>query len=133
MATKLTWLGHGTWAIETAGTKILLDPFLDDNPTAPIRSDDVQAIRQLILDQQFEGPGGLVRIDHATRHAVRAARIGRTTPDMEFETVWLSPDPIMPKPFPDSRGVNDWDDFESELFIGWKNHWRPNAPPRSTP
>ena len=97
------------------------------------RSDDVQAIRQLILDQQFEGPGGLVRIDHATRHAVRAARIGRTTPDMEFETVWLSPDPIMPKPFPDSRGVNDWDDFESELFIGWKNHWRPNAPPRSTP
>ncbi len=97
------------------------------------RSDDVQAIRQLILDQQFEGPGGLVRIDHATHHAVRAARIGRTTPDMEFETVWLSPDPIMPKPFPDSRGVNDWDDFESELFIGWKNHWRPNAPPRSTP
>ena len=96
-------------------------------------SDDVKAIRQLIVDQQFEGPGGLVCIDHATRHAVRAARIGRTTPDMEFETVWLSPDPIMPKPFPDSRGVTEWDDFESELFIGWKNHWRPNAPPRSTP
>jgi urea transport system substrate-binding protein len=96
-------------------------------------SDDVRAIRQLIVDQQFEGPGGLVRIDHATRHAVRGARIGRTTPDMEFETVWLSPDPILPKPFPDSRGVKDWDDFESELFIGWKNHWRPNAPPRSIP
>jgi urea transport system substrate-binding protein len=96
-------------------------------------SDDVKAIRQLIVDQQFEGPAGLVRIDHATHHAVRAARIGRTTPDMEFETVWLSPDPILPKPFPDSRGVKDWDDFESELFIGWKNHWRPNAPSRSTP
>ncbi len=94
---------------------------------------DVRAIREAIVDQQFDGPEGLVRIDPRTRHAVRRARIGRVTPDLEFETVWLSPEPILPKPFPDSRGEKDWDDFESELFIGWKNHWRPNAPPKSTP
>ncbi|MBX3440257.1 MAG: MBL fold metallo-hydrolase, partial [Planctomycetaceae bacterium] len=28
MATKITWLGHGTFEIQTAGMKLLIDPFL---------------------------------------------------------------------------------------------------------
>ena len=43
MSTTLTWLGHGAWSIETAGHTILLDPFLDDSPTAPVRAADVKA------------------------------------------------------------------------------------------
>ncbi|MEZ6073021.1 MAG: metal-dependent hydrolase [Pirellulales bacterium] len=34
MATELTWLGHGCWLIETGEYTILLDPFLDNSPTA---------------------------------------------------------------------------------------------------
>jgi len=42
MATELTWLGHGTWSIATGGFEVLLDPYLDDNPASPRRSDQVQ-------------------------------------------------------------------------------------------
>lgn len=41
MSTELTWLGHGTWLIKTGGKTILLDPFLDDNPAAPLKAADL--------------------------------------------------------------------------------------------
>ena len=43
MAIELTWLGHGTWLIETAGKRIVLDPFLDENPAAPVKAGEMQA------------------------------------------------------------------------------------------
>ena len=43
MAIKLTWLGHATWSVETAAGTILLDPFLNDNPSATIKSTDANA------------------------------------------------------------------------------------------
>ena len=32
---KLTWLGHATWIIESAGKHILIDPFVSGNPKTP--------------------------------------------------------------------------------------------------
>jgi len=43
MAAELTWLGHGTWEITTDGGRIVLDPFLDENPLAPKKADQVEA------------------------------------------------------------------------------------------
>ncbi|HEX4132590.1 MAG TPA: metal-dependent hydrolase [Pirellulales bacterium] len=43
MPTELTWLGHATWQLKTPQHTILIDPFLDDSPTAPIKSDKVAA------------------------------------------------------------------------------------------
>ncbi len=40
---KLTYFSHAAWMIETNGTTILIDPFLDDNPTSPVKSKDVKA------------------------------------------------------------------------------------------
>ena len=40
---KLTYFSHAAWMIETNGTAILIDPFLDDNPTSPVKSKDVKA------------------------------------------------------------------------------------------
>ena len=34
MTIEVTWLGHSTWWIETGEAKILLDPFIGDNPAA---------------------------------------------------------------------------------------------------
>lgn len=42
MSTRYTFLGHGTHMIETDGTKLLVDPFLNDNPQAPITADEVE-------------------------------------------------------------------------------------------
>jgi L-ascorbate metabolism protein UlaG (beta-lactamase superfamily) len=43
MATTITWFGHNSWSIETARATILLDPFLNDSPTSPVKADAVKA------------------------------------------------------------------------------------------
>lgn len=43
MTTTLTWLGHGTWLLHMDQYSILVDPFLDDSPAAPVKSNQVQA------------------------------------------------------------------------------------------
>jgi L-ascorbate metabolism protein UlaG (beta-lactamase superfamily) len=40
---KLTYFSHAAWKLETNGHIILIDPFLDDNPTSPVKSKDVSA------------------------------------------------------------------------------------------
>lgn len=54
MKVKLTWLGHGTWSIEADSTTLLLDPFLDEQPTAPVKSADVTADYILISHGHFD-------------------------------------------------------------------------------
>lgn len=43
MPVKLTWYGHASWLLETAGQKVLIDPFLEQNPASPVKSDQVDA------------------------------------------------------------------------------------------
>lgn len=43
MPTQLTWLGHATWQLKTEKHTLLIDPFLDDNPAATVKSKDVSA------------------------------------------------------------------------------------------
>ncbi len=39
---KVTYLGHSTFLIETASHRLLIDPFLTDNPAASMKADDVK-------------------------------------------------------------------------------------------
>ena len=41
---KLTWHGHACFEYETREGKILIDPFLSNNPKADIGPDDVEGI-----------------------------------------------------------------------------------------
>ncbi len=66
MAAELTWLGHGSWKIAVADTTILLDPFLDDSPTAPVKADDVEADAILISHGHFDHVADLVKIAKRT-------------------------------------------------------------------
>ncbi|TWT53187.1 metal-dependent hydrolase [Rubripirellula amarantea] len=38
--TKLTWLSHASWLIETGDHRVLLDPFFTDNPAAKVSEVD---------------------------------------------------------------------------------------------
>jgi len=38
---KITWLGHAAFKIEIAGKTVLVDPWLDGNPTSPVKASDV--------------------------------------------------------------------------------------------
>ena len=43
MATRICWLGHAALHIETDGQHLLIDPFLNGNPTAAIKPEQAQA------------------------------------------------------------------------------------------
>jgi L-ascorbate metabolism protein UlaG (beta-lactamase superfamily) len=69
MTSSLTWLGHATWMLETCGIKVLIDPFLDGNPSAKQSAVDLSADFVLIT----HGHG-----DHIADAAPIASRTGAT-------------------------------------------------------
>ena len=81
MSTRLTWLGHGTWLIEAADKKILLDPFLNDQPTAPCKADEVEADFVLISHGHF---------DHVADAASIANRCGATVVGIYEIATWFA-------------------------------------------
>jgi len=38
---KITWFGHAAFKIEIAGSIVLIDPWLDGNPTSPIKASEI--------------------------------------------------------------------------------------------
>jgi L-ascorbate metabolism protein UlaG (beta-lactamase superfamily) len=81
MATELTWLGHGCWAISTGGKQVLVDPFLDDSPSAPVKAADVRADYILVSHGHF---------DHVADAAKIAQRTGATVISNFEICQWLS-------------------------------------------
>ncbi len=43
MPIKITWYSHACFLIETDKAKLLVDPFMTDNPLCPVKADAVQA------------------------------------------------------------------------------------------
>jgi L-ascorbate metabolism protein UlaG (beta-lactamase superfamily) len=66
MSTTITWLGHNAWSIDTAGAAILLDPFLNDSPTAPVKADGVKADCILLSHWHGDHLGDTVSIAQQT-------------------------------------------------------------------
>ncbi len=81
MSIELTWLGHGCWLLATGKHTIIVDPFLDDSPTAPIKSADVKADFILITHGHFDHVADVVKI---------AKRTGATTISNFEISQWLS-------------------------------------------
>lgn len=69
MSVKITWLGHSTFALEADGHRLLIDPYLNDSPTAPINSDEAEADFILLTHGHF---------DHVTDAPAIAKRTGAT-------------------------------------------------------
>jgi L-ascorbate metabolism protein UlaG (beta-lactamase superfamily) len=69
MATTLRWLGHGCWLVNSGGKSILIDPFLNDSPSAPIKADAVKPDYVLVSHGHF---------DHVADAAAVANRTGAT-------------------------------------------------------
>ncbi|HZW03816.1 MAG TPA: metal-dependent hydrolase [Anaerolineaceae bacterium] len=72
MATKLTWYGHAVLQLETDGTTILVDPFLTDNPAAPIQPDQVAPDYILVSHGHGDHLGDTVGIAQRTGATVIA-------------------------------------------------------------
>ncbi len=66
MATKLTWLGHSAFLIETEKHTLLIDPFLTGNPLASISADEAQADYILVTHGHGDHLGDTVAIAKRT-------------------------------------------------------------------
>ena len=70
MTTKLTWYGHAALGLETDGHKIIVDPFLSENPSATISPDAVEAEFILISHGHGDHVGDSVEIAQRTKALV---------------------------------------------------------------
>lgn len=66
MTTRIRWLGHAAMALETAGFKILIDPFFTGNPRAAITADQAQADFILISHGHGDHVGDAIAIAQRT-------------------------------------------------------------------
>ncbi len=62
MSSKITWYGHGALGLETGGYKLLVDPFLSDNPVSSASPEQVQADYILLSHGHSDHVGDTVEI-----------------------------------------------------------------------
>ena len=54
MPIKTTWLGHSCFLLESESHRLLVDPFLNDSATAPVKADTVEADFILLTHGHFD-------------------------------------------------------------------------------
>jgi L-ascorbate metabolism protein UlaG (beta-lactamase superfamily) len=62
MSTSVRWLGHACLLIESDGQRVLIDPFLTDNPKAAAKADEVPADTILVSHGHGDHLGDTVAI-----------------------------------------------------------------------
>lgn len=72
MSTNITWLGHNCWSLEAAGRFVLVDPFLNDSPTSPVKATEVKADYILLSHGHGDHLGDTVAIAKRTGATVLA-------------------------------------------------------------
>src|SRR5262245_48174916 len=77
----VTWLGHASWLLQHDTTRVLIDPFLDNNPASPVKAADVSADYVLVT----HGHG-----DHMEDAATIANRCNATLISNYEITTWFS-------------------------------------------
>jgi len=66
MSFELTWIGHATLALETDGYKLLIDPFIRNNPVAKADADTIEADYILVTHGHGDHIGDSVEIAKRT-------------------------------------------------------------------
>lgn len=80
-STELTWLGHASWLLKINGKRLLIDPFLNDSPTAPRKASEVDADYILVSHGHF---------DHVADAAAIANRCQATILSNYEITTWFA-------------------------------------------
>lgn len=72
MAIEVTWLGHATWSVVAGNHRLLVDPYLDDNPVAAKKADEVEADFIFVTHGHFDHMNDAVKIAKRTDATVVA-------------------------------------------------------------
>lgn len=96
---EAAYLGVNLWAQAVA----------DSGSTEPAR------IREALRNQKFDAPEGPVHIDPDNQHTWKTVRVGRVLQNGQFEVIYSSENPVQPRPYPDTRLPDQWNEFISSL------------------
>lgn len=66
MSHCITWYGHSCFLLASHGRRLLVDPFLDDNPAAPVKAAAVEADVILLTHAHFDHVADAVAIAKRT-------------------------------------------------------------------
>lgn len=66
MSTKFTWYGHGSMGIETGAYRLMIDPFLTDNPACTICVEDARADYILLSHGHGDHLGDTLKVAERT-------------------------------------------------------------------
>ena len=59
MPNTLQWLGHSSWQLTTSrGAVLLIDPWLSQNPTAPMKIEDLPAAAYVLVTHDHSDHAG---------------------------------------------------------------------------
>ena len=72
MSINVTWYSHACFLLETDQAKLLTDPFITDNPLAPVKADDIQTDYILVSHGHGDHVGDAVPIAKRTNATVIA-------------------------------------------------------------
>ncbi len=72
MSTKITWLGHSAFAMQTGKHHLVIDPFVDDSPSAPLSAADLKCDFLLLTHGHFDHVADAVALAQRTGAVVVA-------------------------------------------------------------
>ena len=67
---KLTYFSHSAWKIESGSHTILIDPFLNDNPTSPVKANEIKADFIIITHGHGDHIGDSIEIAKANNATI---------------------------------------------------------------
>ncbi|MDQ6951003.1 MAG: urea ABC transporter substrate-binding protein [Mariprofundales bacterium] len=92
-------------------------------------SSSIEQVLPMLKHQTFQAPEGLVSIDADNNHLWKRLRIGRIK-GQKLTTIYRSPQPIPPQPWPDLISQSEADAMLQSLWQRWHGHW--SAPTTAT-
>ena len=126
MAIDLTWYGHACWSIKTGKHILLIDPYVDDAPHSPVKSEDLEADFILVTHGHFDHVGDTVKIAKRTGAQVIA----------NFEIIeWFTKQGIAEKQTQAMNTGGNWDApfGRAKLTIAHHSSTLPDGTPGGNP
>ncbi|MEE8179407.1 MAG: urea ABC transporter substrate-binding protein [Nitrosopumilaceae archaeon] len=86
-------------------------------------SEDPSLVRQSLKGMTYSAPEGAIGIDPETNHLAKSFRIAEVLENGQIKIVYSSDGYILPQPFPESRSIDEWNEYLLGLYEGWNQNW----------
>jgi len=122
--------------LSTFETRLLQDTKLTDpmeaahvglvlylNAVESAESEDLNLVRQALKGTTFSAPEGVVGVDPDTNHLAKSFRIAEILENGKTKVIFGTDSYILPQPFPESRTIDEWNEYLLGLYDGWNQSW----------